>query len=109
MPNLNFRFTPNYVKVKELTGSGVIGGPVAASFREFIPARHQAAQWPAGSWAWDKKRSGGLPDCSSAWFVQRHYSDHSRLDIGTPGSKDNRSLGSQTDVAALRLRETAYF
>jgi predicted dehydrogenase len=60
MPDLNFRFTPNYVKAKELVGSGAIGDPVAASFREFIPAKDQAAQWPAGSWAWDKKVSGGF-------------------------------------------------
>ena len=70
MPDLNFRFTPNYVKAKEVIGSGAIGDPVAVSFREFIPAKDQAAQWPAGSWAWDKKLSGGLPDYTlSVWSL----------------------------------------
>ena len=70
MPVLNFRFTPNYVKAKELVDSKVIGDPVAISFREFIPAKDQAAQWPAGSWAWDKARSGGLPDFTlSVWSI----------------------------------------
>jgi len=70
MPVLNFRFTPNYVKAKELVDSKAIGDPVAVSFREFIPAKDQAAQWPAGSWAWDKARSGGFPDFTlSVWSI----------------------------------------
>ncbi len=70
MPVLNFRFTPNYVKAKELIRSGAIGDPVAVSFREFIPAKDQAAQWPAACWAWDKVQSGGLPDFTlSVWSI----------------------------------------
>lgn len=70
MPVLNFRFTPNYVKAKELIGSGAIGAPTAVAFREFIPAKDQAVQWPAGSWAWDKIQSGGLPDFTlSVWSI----------------------------------------
>ena len=70
MPVLNFRFTPNYVKAKELIAAGAIGDPVAVSFREFIPAKDQAAQWPAGGWAWDKTQSGGLPDYTlSVWSI----------------------------------------
>ena len=70
MPDLNFRFTPNYVKAKELVNGGAIGDPIAVSFREFIPAKDQAAQWPAGSWAWDKKKNGGLPDYTlSVWSL----------------------------------------
>jgi predicted dehydrogenase len=70
MPVLNFRFTPNYVRAKELIRSGAIGEPVAFTFREFIPAKDQAAQWPAESWAWDKVKSGGLPDFTlSVWSV----------------------------------------
>ena len=38
MPSLNFRFTPNYVKAKALIERGSIGKPVAAFYREFIPA-----------------------------------------------------------------------
>jgi predicted dehydrogenase len=70
MPVLNFRFTPNYVKVKELIDAGRIGKPVAVFFREFIPAKDLAAQWPADSWAWDIGKSGGYPDFTlSVWSL----------------------------------------
>lgn len=70
MPVLNFRFTPNYVKAKELIDAGRIGNPVAVSFREFIAAKDLAAQWPAGSWAWDIEKSGGYPDFTlSVWSI----------------------------------------
>jgi predicted dehydrogenase len=70
MPVLNFRFTPNYVKAKELIDAGKIGKPMAVAFREFIAAKDLAAQWPAGSWAWDIKRSGGYPDFTlSVWSI----------------------------------------
>jgi predicted dehydrogenase len=70
MPSLNFRFTPNYVKVKELMASGLIGVPVAAFYREFIAAEELAQQWPANSWAWDKEKSGGGPGFTlSVWSV----------------------------------------
>lgn len=70
MPSLNFRFTPNYVKAKSLIEKGSIGKPVAAFYREFIPAGVLAEQWPASSWAWDEKRSGGGPGFTlSVWSI----------------------------------------
>jgi predicted dehydrogenase len=70
MPVLNFRFTPNYVKAKELIETGAIGKPLAFSFEEFIAARSQQEQWPAGSWAWDISKSGGYPDFTlSVWSI----------------------------------------
>lgn len=70
MPVLNFRFAPAYVRAKEMIQSGVVGNPVAVHFREFISAEDLAKQWPAGSWAWDIKRSGGYPDFTlSVWSI----------------------------------------
>jgi len=70
MPSLNFRFTPNYVKVKSLIENGSVGKPVAAFYREFIPASVLAEQWPANSWAWDEKKSGGGPGFTlSVWSI----------------------------------------
>ncbi|MEM2885156.1 MAG: Gfo/Idh/MocA family oxidoreductase, partial [Thermoproteota archaeon] len=66
MPVLNFRFTPAYVKAKEMIGSGAIGAPIAVHYREFIPVMSLAEQWPAGSWAWDVEKSGGYPDFTLA-------------------------------------------
>ncbi|MEM2961391.1 MAG: Gfo/Idh/MocA family oxidoreductase [Candidatus Bathyarchaeia archaeon] len=70
MPVLNFRFTPNYVKAKALIDEGAVGKVVAASFKESIGAKVLAAQWPADSWAWDAKMSGGYPDFTlSVWSI----------------------------------------
>ena len=70
MPDLNFRFTPNYVKAKELIDEGAIGKPIAATFSEFIPAKDLAVQWPSGSWAWNIEKSGGYPDFTlSVWSI----------------------------------------
>jgi len=70
MPSLNFRFTPNFVKVKSLIENGSIGKPVAAFYREFIPAGVLAEQWPANSWAWDDKKTGGGPGFTlSVWSI----------------------------------------
>jgi len=70
MPILNFRFTPNYVKAKELFDKGVIGKPIALTFREFIPAKDLAGQWPLTSWAWDYEKAGGYPDFTlSVWSL----------------------------------------
>jgi len=70
MPDLNFRFTPNYVKAKDLIEDGAIGKPIAVTFSEFIPAKDLAAQWPSGSWAWDVVKSGGYPDFTlSVWSL----------------------------------------
>ncbi|MEM3041796.1 MAG: Gfo/Idh/MocA family oxidoreductase, partial [Nitrososphaerota archaeon] len=70
MPDLNFRFTPNYVKAKELIEQRAIGKPLALTFSEFIAAKDLAAQWPYGSWAWNVKESGGYPDFTlSVWSI----------------------------------------
>ena len=70
MPVLNFRFTPNYVKARELIRQGAIGTPMAFAFRELIPAHELAVQWPLSSWAWDLEKSGGYPDFTlSVWSI----------------------------------------
>ena len=70
MPDLNFHFAPIYVRVKELIEENRIGRPIAATFVEYIAAKDLALQWPPGSWAWDSKRSGGLPDYTlSFWSI----------------------------------------
>ena len=70
MPILQFRFAPIYAKTKEMIESGLIGKPVAFHFREFIPASSIAEQWPAESWAWNIKKSGGYPDFTlSVWSI----------------------------------------
>lgn len=70
MPSLNFRFTPNYLKAKELIEKGSIGTPAAAFYREFIAAEVLAQQWPPNSWAWDEKKSGGGPAFTlSIWSI----------------------------------------
>jgi predicted dehydrogenase len=70
LPDLNFRFTPNYVKAKEIIECGEIGTPLAITFSEFIPAKDLASQWPISSWAWNKEKSGGYPDFTlSVWSI----------------------------------------
>ena len=70
MPDLNFHFTPIYVKAKELIDQGAIGKPIAVTFSESIAAKDLEAQWPAGSWAWDAAKSGGYPDFTlSQWGI----------------------------------------
>jgi predicted dehydrogenase len=70
MPSLNFRFTPNYVKAKSLIDKGLLGKPAAVFYREFIPASVLAEQWPANSWAWDDKKTGGGPGFTlSVWSI----------------------------------------
>ncbi len=83
MPVLNFRFTPNYLKVKQLLTEKALDRPMAVSFKEFIPAKDLAAQWPVGSWAWDKTASGGYPDFTLSvwsidlirWLLEAEYSE----------------------------------
>jgi predicted dehydrogenase len=69
MPGLNFRFTPNYVKAKAMIGAGEIGNPTAVLYREFIPARDLASQWPLGSWVWKVEESGGPLFTLSVWSI----------------------------------------
>jgi predicted dehydrogenase len=70
MPVLNFRFAPIYVKTKEIIESKKIGDPLALHFQEFISTKNLAEQWPVGSWAWNKEKSGGYPDFTlSVWSL----------------------------------------
>ncbi len=69
MPSLTFRFTPNYVKAKEMLDSGQIGKPMAAYYREFIPATDLAMQWPPGAWVWNIEESGGPLYTLAVWSI----------------------------------------
>ena len=69
MPGLTFRFTPNYVKVKELLQQGAVGQVIAVHYREFIPASDLAAQWPPSSWVWQLDQSGGPLFTLSVWSL----------------------------------------
>jgi predicted dehydrogenase len=83
MPNLNFRFAPVYVKLKEMIEEGKIGNPIAAHYREFLPAKDLAAQWPADGWAWSVEKAGGYPDWTLSvwgidllrWVLESEYTD----------------------------------
>ena len=69
MPSLTFSFTPTVTKVKQLIKAGEIGAPVAATYREWIPASDLAQQWPAGGWMWDVPKSGGPLYTLSVWSL----------------------------------------
>jgi len=69
MPGLTFRFTPNFVKVKEMIAQGAIGNPTAALYREFIPAQDLARQWPPGAWVWNLEESGGPLYTLAVWSI----------------------------------------
>jgi UDP-N-acetylglucosamine 3-dehydrogenase len=69
MPGLTFRFTPNYVKAKEMLDAGRIGKPSAVLYREFIPASDLASQWPVSSWMWKVKESGGPLYTLAVWSI----------------------------------------
>jgi predicted dehydrogenase len=69
MPSLNFRFTPNYVKAKELIDAGELGKPTAIMYREWIPAADLAMQWPPGAWVWNLEETGGPLFTLSVWSI----------------------------------------
>jgi predicted dehydrogenase len=69
MPSLNFRFTPNYVKTKELIDNGELGKPTALMYREWIPAADLAHQWPPGAWVWNLEETGGPLFTLSVWSI----------------------------------------
>ena len=69
MPGLTFRFTPNFVKLKQLIAAGEIGKPTALLYREFIPAKALAGQWPVGAWVWDVEKSGGPLYTLAVWSI----------------------------------------
>ena len=69
MPSLNFRFTPNYVKAKELIDAGELGSVKAIIYREWIPAADLAMQWPPGAWVWNLEETGGPLFTLSVWSI----------------------------------------
>jgi myo-inositol 2-dehydrogenase/D-chiro-inositol 1-dehydrogenase/scyllo-inositol 2-dehydrogenase (NAD+) len=69
MPSLTFRFTPNYVKAKELIQQGKLGEVTAVVYREWIPGKVLAAQWPAGGWMWNLEKSGGPLFTLAVWSI----------------------------------------
>ena len=70
MPILNFRFAPIYDTMKNMIKEGKIGKPIAMHYREFLPAKDLAEQWPAKGWAWDIEKAGGYPDFTlSVWGI----------------------------------------
>jgi predicted dehydrogenase len=60
MPGQVLRFTPNYVRAKELIDQDLIGKPILVSYQELISAAVLARQWPPESWVWQKEKSRGL-------------------------------------------------
>ncbi len=69
MPSLTYRFTPNYVKAKEMIKKGQLGEVCALWYREFIPAKDLARQWPPGSWVWQVDKSGGPLFTLAVWSI----------------------------------------
>jgi len=69
MPSLTFRFTSNYVKVKQMIREGALGTPTGVLYREFIPASDLARQWPAKGWMWQLDKSGGPLFTLSVWSI----------------------------------------
>lgn len=69
MPSLTFRFTPNYVRAKEMIARGALGQPTGVLYREFISAGDLASQWPADSWMWQVDKSGGPLFTLSVWSI----------------------------------------
>ncbi len=69
MPSLTFRFTPNYVRVKNSIAAGEVGAVTTVLYREFISASDLAMQWPPGSWMWDRSSSGGPLFTLSVWSI----------------------------------------
>jgi predicted dehydrogenase len=69
MPSLTFRFSPPFVKIKELMDQGKLGDPAAVIYREFIAAKDLAKQWPPGAWVWNLKESGGPLYTLAVWSI----------------------------------------
>jgi myo-inositol 2-dehydrogenase/D-chiro-inositol 1-dehydrogenase len=88
VPGATFRWTPNFVKVKELMDSDEVGNPTMFYNREYIGPSVLGAQWPAGSWAWDKERSGGTTYTLSVWAI-----DLMRWIIGSEITRVYASIG----------------
>jgi myo-inositol 2-dehydrogenase/D-chiro-inositol 1-dehydrogenase/scyllo-inositol 2-dehydrogenase (NAD+) len=69
MPSLTFHFTSNYVKAKQLIDEGKLGNVISLMYREFIPAKDLAMQWPPGCWVWDIEKSGGPLYTLAVWSI----------------------------------------
>ena len=69
MPSLTFRFTPNYVKAKQLIDNGAVGRATSLSYREWIPAADLAKQWPPDTWMWRVEQSGGPLFTLAVWSI----------------------------------------
>ena len=69
VPGATFRWTPNFVKVRELMKSDQVAMPTMFYHREYIAPSILAAQWPPGSWAWDRQKSGGTSFTLSVWAI----------------------------------------
>ena len=112
LPDLNFRFAPIYVMVKEMVKEGTVGKPIAAHYREFIPAAALAQQWPAGSWAWDVGKSGGYPDFTLSvwsidllrWLFEDEFADVEWMTNYVPLKEFGGILGYNT-MGVLKLRK----
>ena len=109
MPGLTFRFTPNYVKVKQFLDDGTLGNPSAILYREFIPAKDLAGQWPVGSWVWNLEESGGPLYTLAVWSIDliRWLSGSEVVEVNaatkyTPLEKFGGTLGYDSG-AALKL------
>lgn len=69
MPSLTFRFTSNYVKTKQMLTEGAVGAPLSVIYREFIPAKDLASQWPTDCWMWRVQESGGPLFTLCVWSI----------------------------------------
>lgn len=69
MPGLTYRFTPNYCRARDVIRRGTLGKITAVHYREFIPARDLARQWPPGAWVWQVDQSGGPLYTLAVWSI----------------------------------------
>lgn len=69
MPSLTFRFTPPFVRTKQMIAEGILGEPCALLYRELIPAADLARQWPPGAWVWNLEESGGPLYTLAVWSI----------------------------------------
>lgn len=110
MPGLNFRFTPNYVKAKQLIESGSIGDMAALTYREWIPAADLAAQWPAGAWMWNIEQSGGPLFTLAVWSIDLIRwltgGDIAQVHAATSYTRLEKTGGTLGYDAAVALRMT---
>ena len=69
MPSLTFRFAPPFTRVRRMIAEGAIGTPVCVRYREFIPAKDLASQWPPSAWMWNLEESGGPLFTLAVWSI----------------------------------------